>query len=223
MESNNRLGGQITAVILSLVIIVIGVALYMYPDINFATFIWAFGVIMIAYGLIRAALYWVKNEYRDVKNYDFAIGLMEASVGIWMMTSSETLGESGVQIMGLAIMVDAVVMIQYALQIRMMDGKAFKFSIACAMLVYVLSLVALVEPGRIFSKNMRVFSVLMALSGAMGLLLMVLAIIRSRNLAREEHMNAVRDMEDEPELSEEELEEETKLLEEDDSFSDEEK
>ena len=200
-ENNTKTSreGLTVVLLLSVVLITIGTISYLYPEkIQFAGFCRTVGVVMIAFGLVKAALYLVRGEYRNITNYDFTIGLIVASLGACGITAAEQLGENGVQFMGILILIDAVIMIQYALQIRIMDGKMFPFAMVVAVAVYVFALTAVTEPKGIFYRNEPLFSILTAVSGVLGLVSMCLVWFRSRNLALEEERDARRILEDEP-------------------------
>lgn len=208
-EKNNKtkssMEGLTVVLLLSIVLIAIGAISFLYPErVQFAGFCRTMGVVMIAFGLVKAGLYLARGEYRNITNYDFTIGLIVASLGVCGITAAEQLGENGVQFMGILVLIDAVIMIQYALQIRIMDGKVFPFAMATAVGVYVFALLAIIEPANIFHTNESLFSILTAVSGVLGLVSMCLVWFRSRNLTREEERDARRILEEEPVVDEEE-------------------
>ena len=191
--------GLTVVLLLSAILITIGTISYLYPErVQFAEFCRTMGVVLIVFGLVKIGLYLFRGEYRNITNYDFSIGLIIASLGVSGISAAEQLGENDVQFMGILILVDAVIMIQYALQIRIMDGKMFPFAMVIAVGVYVFALLAIIEPGGIFHINAKLFSILTAVSGVLGLVSMILVWFRSRNLAFEEERDARRILEDEP-------------------------
>ncbi|MBR1627689.1 MAG: hypothetical protein IJ679_00280, partial [Lachnospiraceae bacterium] len=93
---------------------------------------------------------------------------------------------------------DAVIMIQYALQIRFMDGRLFPLAFLLAVSVYAFGMLVIIEPRRIFHIHGQLFSILIAVSGVLGLLSLLLAWIRTRNLTKEERRDRQRILEEDP-------------------------
>ena len=178
--------GMAVVLTISILIIGFGAVMLLNPDLSLGFFTSLLGFLMIVYGLIKIAFYWVKGEYRNVSNYDFSIGLITATLGAVVLVNKDRIAANGVWFLGLLILVLAVINIQYALQIRVMDGKLFPVVLIFAIATYIIAMLALTGPGGIFEKNLKLFYELMIASGVMGIISMALVAIRSRNLAKEE-------------------------------------
>ena len=170
----------------------------MYPDIQFDNFCRFLGGILIVFGLWKMIRYMHNAEYRNITNYDLSAGLVMMSVGVCVISTAPRLGESGPAFLGFLVLLDAVIMIQYALQIRFLDGKLFPLAIVLALLNYAFGMISIVDPRQLFHIYDRLFSILLVVSGICGLISLCLAWVRIRNKIKEEERDVRRILEEDP-------------------------
>ena len=199
MTEKRSYEGVVVVVLLSIALIVVGGMMFWYPErVRFDTFCQTAGVVLTAFGVVKICLYFIQQRYRSIMDYSFTAGLIIASAGVSGIANAEALGANGTRFLGMLVLADAVVMIQYALQIKIMDGKGFLAAALMAAGVYVFAMLAIAEPGGLFELNQTAFSLLTAVSGVFGLVTMGLTWLRSRSLKREEERDSRRLLEEEP-------------------------
>ena len=191
--------GLAVVLLLSLSLIGMGTGSLCRGKLDFNIICMAFGGAVTAFGLLKIVMYLMRAAYRSITNYDFSIGLVLSSFGVCLIANSSKLGESFVQLMGILVLADAIIMIQYALQIHFMDGKLFPLAMCMAVSAYVFGLMCVVEPYRLFHRYQTLFYSLLCASGIFGLITMLMVWIRSRNLRKEEERDAKRLLEEAPE------------------------
>lgn len=196
--------GLVFVILLSVALIVTGSLMLYDPELlSFEKICALIGIGLILYGIIKIVVYVLKKSYRSITNYDFTIGLICASMGACALSQASRWGANGISFLGVCILLNAVVMVQYAIQIRFMDGRVFPFALGMAVGVYVFAMLAIIEPAGIFYEHSTLFSALTALSGILGLVSMGMVWIRSRNLSMEEERDSMRMLEDDPEMNSE--------------------
>ena len=190
--------GLLAVLLLSAALIGVGVILLLYPDIRFENFCRLLGGVMAVFGLWKIIRYLIRAEYRNITNYDLSIGLILASIGVCLISEAARFGQSGVQFMGFLVLISAVIMIQYALQIRFLDGKLFPLALIIALANYAFGMLAIVEPRSLFHTFSKLFYILLIVSGVCGLFSLCLAWVRTRNKTKEERRDAERILEEDP-------------------------
>nr|MCR5452687.1 DUF308 domain-containing protein [Lachnospiraceae bacterium] len=180
-ERSSKADGLVLVIIMSTILIILGLVLYINPEFEFSIFIRILASLMVIYGIVEMAYYWAKGEYTNIHSYRFAIGLIVGTLGVYIMVKASQFNSMVVPMTGALLLVVAVVMLQYALQIRMLQGKAFAVSMVLAAVVYLISLFAFLDPGDVFENNLKVLYVLTTLSGVLGLISMLLTVVRIKN------------------------------------------
>ena len=179
-------GGLIAVLVLSLMLIGIGILLFFIPTLTFSIIIRLFASAMIAFGIAKVAIYWAREHYKNVLNYDFSIGIITATIGVFALIKADDLNLSAVPFMGAMVLATAMIMFQYALQLRVMNGALFPFALILSIAVYLVSLLAFLDPLDVFSAHPGIFFIICAICGALGLLSLCLTAFRSHRFAKEE-------------------------------------
>lgn len=107
---------------LSIFYIVLGVILIIWPQISIRAICKAFGILILALGIIRVFRYFNRVEYNAPFQLDFAQGLFNVVLGIFMLFSPDALVVALPVVLGIAILIDSVLRLQIAI-----DSKRLQF------------------------------------------------------------------------------------------------
>ncbi len=196
VDITNSYEGVFTALFISIALVALGVVMWRFPEIEYANFYRFLGIAVVIFGLARIIRYLLRNEYRTIKSYGLSIGLLMASIGVCVFNAAERLRQASVQFIGIFVLINAVIMLQYAIQIHIMDGRMFPLAMILALLVYTFGMAAIIEPHNIFHIYTVGFSFGVGLAGVFGLISLSLTVIRIRNLEREEARDVQRILEE---------------------------
>lgn len=131
-------------IVLSVAFCVLGILLMFFPAFSAELACNMLGVAMIAFGVIKIIGYFSKDLYRLAFQFDLAIGLLFAVMGILILVyPTQTMAFFSV-VVGLAIMADGLIKIQISLDSRrfglekwwMMLALAIVSGIAAAILIF---------------------------------------------------------------------------------------
>ena len=185
-KNKNTADSLLSVVVISALLIVIGVIFLMYPELSITTLVYLAAVLLWIYGLIRIAIYWSRKEYLNIKNYDFSFGVCSVTIGVILFVNAAMIGEKGIVFLGFCILSLSIIILQYALQIRIMNGLLFPFVLLIAVFEYIVAMIAILGLENFFDNHKTVFYVCMILCGILSFVSMGLTAFRSHNLKKEE-------------------------------------
>ena len=118
-------------IVMSILFMILGICLIIWPDCSMAVFCTAVGIMLIAYGCIKIIGYFSRDFYCLAFQFDLAFGVLLAAVGV---------------IFGVLILADALFKIQMSI-----DAKKFGLSLwwrilLMAILTGVLGVLLLIRP-----------------------------------------------------------------------------
>ena len=107
-------------IIMSVLFMVLGACLIIWPDCSMAVFCTAVGIMLIVYGLIKILGYFSRDIYCLAFQFDLAFGVLLAAVGIIIIVRRNVVVNLIFGIFGLLILADALFKIQMSI-----DAKKF--------------------------------------------------------------------------------------------------
>ena len=129
-------------IIMSVLFMVLGACLIIWPDCSMAVFCTAVGIMLIVYGLIKILGYFSRDIYCLAFQFDLAFGVLLAAVGIIIIVRRNVVVNLIFGIFGLLILADALFKIQMSI-----DAKKFGLRILLvAILTGVLGFLLLIRP-----------------------------------------------------------------------------
>ena len=95
-------------IIMSVLFMVLGACLIIWPDCSMAVFCTAVGIMLIVYGLIKILGYFSRDIYCLAFQFDLAFGVLLAAVGIIIIVRRNVVVNLIFGIFGLLILADAL-------------------------------------------------------------------------------------------------------------------
>ena len=95
-------------IIMSVLFMVLGACLIIWPDCSMAVFCTAVGIMLIVYGLIKILGYFSRDIYCLAFQFDLAFGVLMAAVGIIIIVRRNVVVNLIFGIFGLLILADAL-------------------------------------------------------------------------------------------------------------------
>ena len=117
-------------IIMSLLFVILGICLIIWPDCSLKLFCTLIGIMLIAYGCIKIVGYFSKDYYCLAFQFDLAFGILLIAVGAIIIARREQVVNLIFAIFGILILADALFKIQMS-----MDAKRFGLSLWWRILV----------------------------------------------------------------------------------------
>ena len=133
-------------IIMSLLFVILGICLIIWPDCSLKLFCTLIGIMLIAYGCIKIVGYFSKDYYCLAFQFDLAFGILLIAVGAIIIARREQVVNLIFAIFGILILADALFKIQMS-----MDAKRFGLSLwwrilVVAVLTGILGVLLLIRP-----------------------------------------------------------------------------
>ena len=117
------------------VYIVLGLVMVIYPETTMKTFCLALGAIFAVLGIINLVIYFTRNVMDSVYRYDFVSGVMLILAGLMFIVKMDKIIELIPMILGVLILLDGVIKLQHAIDLKRIDVGGwiyvFVFSMLC--------------------------------------------------------------------------------------------
>ena len=133
-------------IIMSLLFVILGICLSIWPDCSLKLFCTLIGIMLIAYGCIKIVGYFSKDYYCLAFQFDLAFGILLIAVGAIIIARREQVVNLIFAIFGILTLADALFKIQMS-----MDAKRFGLSLwwrilVVAVLTGILGVLLLIRP-----------------------------------------------------------------------------
>ena len=133
-------------IVMSILFMILGICLIIWPDCSMAVFFTAVGIMLIAYGCIKIIGYFSRDFYCLAFQFDLAFGVLMAAVGVIIIVRRNLVVNLIFGIFGVLILADALFKIQMSI-----DAKKFGLSLwwrilLMAILTGVLGVLLLIRP-----------------------------------------------------------------------------
>ena len=133
-------------IVMSILFMILGICLIIWPDCSMAVFCTAAGTMLIAYGCIKIIGYFSRDFYCLAFQFDLAFGVLLAAVGVIIIVRRNLVVNLIFGIFGVLILADALFKIQMSI-----DAKKFGLSLwwrilLMAILTGVLGVLLLIRP-----------------------------------------------------------------------------
>lgn len=133
-------------IVMSVLFMILGVCLIIWPDCSMAVFCTAVGIMLIVYGLIKIFGYFSRDVYCLAFQFDLAFGVLLVAVGVIIIVRRNVVVNLIFGIFGILILADALFKIQMSV-----DAKKFGLSLwwrimLVAILTGILGFLLLIRP-----------------------------------------------------------------------------
>ena len=133
-------------IIMSVLFMILGACLIIWPDCSMAVFCTAVGIMLIVYGLIKILGYFSRDIYCLAFQFDLAFGVLLAAVGIIIIVRRNVVLNLIFGIFGLLILADALFKIQMSIDAKKFGLNFWWRILLVAILTGVLGFLLLIRP-----------------------------------------------------------------------------
>ena len=145
-------------IIMSVLFMVLGACLIIWPDCSMAVFCTAVGIMLIVYGLIKILGYFSRDIYCLAFQFDLAFGILLMAVGVILIARKNFAVDLIFSVFGILILADALFKIQ-------MSVDAKRFGLALWWQILLVALVTGVIGVLVFIRPFEAAAMMMALVG----------------------------------------------------------
>lgn len=126
--------------------VALGVALIAWPEQSRAIICYVIGGLVTAYGVYSIAAYFLDKVALDGVQFGLAVGCACVLIGAFLLIRAEKVMQALEMIVGVAVIVDSVVRLQIAVNIRRIGGTLFKSLLICALITLAIGTLLLFDP-----------------------------------------------------------------------------
>ena len=145
-------------IVMSILFMILGICLIIWPDCSMAVFCTAVGIMLIAYGCIKIIGYFSRDFYCLAFQFDLAFGILLMAVGVILIARKNFAVDLIFSVFGILILADALFKIQ-------MSVDAKRFGLALWWQILLVALVTGVIGVLVFIRPCEAAATMMALVG----------------------------------------------------------
>ena len=145
-------------IIMSVLFMVLGACLIIWPDCSMAVFCTAVGIMLIVYGLIKILGYFSRDIYCLAFQFDLAFGILLMAVGVILIARKNFAVDLIFSVFGILILADVLFKIQ-------MSVDAKRFGLALWWQILLVALVTRVIGVLVFIRPFEAAAMMMVLVG----------------------------------------------------------
>lgn len=156
-------------IIISLVLCVVGIILFMVPELPLDTVYYLLGILLIAYGIIRIIGYCSKDLYRLAFQFDLAFGILMILFGIMMIFQKNEMEKMLYISFGILILTDSLFKLQIAIDTKRFGMKRWVVVLILGIVSSIFGMLLLIRPIREAEAELICFGLALFFEGIMSL------------------------------------------------------
>ncbi len=133
-------------IVSSIFYIVLGIILIIWPQISIRVICKLFGLLILALGIGRVIRYFSNIEYDTPFQLDFAHGILNILIGIFMLISPNALVIALPVVLGIVILIDSVLRLQISIDLKRLQYDDWLVSFILALVTTVFGVLLLFNP-----------------------------------------------------------------------------
>ncbi len=178
--------GMMTQIMLSSLFALTGALMLFVPGMKSLYFLYVTSGVLLVAGAWLMFRFFLKKGYQRITDYNFSIGLLIFVFGVVVLIRAGDMTEFFTTLLGILIAMEAAILLQLAIQIIGLHGKAWPLPMFSAIIVLAYSLLVLTGYKGIFKNNETLFYGCLFGSGLLGLISLIAAAGRSHSFKKEE-------------------------------------
>lgn len=155
------------SIVTSIFFIVIGLFLILKPETTITTISYVLGAIIMVSGVIFLIKYFSNKDQLGIFSGDLVYGVMSTIFGLILILNPTALAKIIPFILGIWIVISSVTKIQYSLQLKAYENKAWISTMIIAAITFIWGIILLFNP----------FEGAMVLTQVIGMFILVYAIL----------------------------------------------
>ncbi len=172
-----RPDGMVMQIVTSLLCIGTGALLLFVPGVNMLYLTYCFCSALIVVGVVLIISYFVSEAYRKLNDYRFAIGVLLIILGCVELLRARILAEEIMFITGLVTLILAVIIMQSAVQMRILKSGAWTVQLLFTIVSLIGAVFVLIEFKPVMSRYPSFPYLVMVVTGSLCLISLVIEAI----------------------------------------------
>ena len=193
---NSNFTGMMAVVMLSVLFLVIGVVMYLYPDMEMRNFTYVISGFFLVGGAWEVCRYFLKEEYRNVANYDFSAGILLLILGVLSIVKEPSFTKAIYLLLGALVLAEGITLVQYFVDLIALRSKTWPIMLVLSACEVTLAICILMDAGGWFTDGSFVLYVSLFVSGVIGLISLFVVALRVRKYEQVVKKEKLRDLED---------------------------
>ena len=195
-RENTNYSVMMAVVMLSVLFLVMGGIMLLFPNFVLKDFTYVVGGFFLVSGAWEVTRYFLKEEYRNLANYDFSVGVLLLILGCVIILRAETAAGYLYVLIGALVLVEAVTLLQYTVDLKALSSGGWWVTLLFAVLLFVLSVGILLDFNGWFSGyGLLLYPALLA-AGGIGLVALFCVGVRIRHFEEDVKRHMMRELED---------------------------
>lgn len=137
---------KISFVLASVLYIILGLILLIWPGVSATVFCYAFGGVLLAYGLVTVLSFFLRDSRQGVFAFELFLGIVAAALGLLFLLRPMIVASVLPVILGLFIVVDGLVNLKRAMELRRMLYLRWSIPLVLSLVSVLLGLLILFRP-----------------------------------------------------------------------------
>ena len=183
--------------LMSVIYIVCGLVLLIWPDISMSTFCYALGVIGIIYGIAHIVIYFTKDHMVSIMEMDLVTGIVTTAFGLFVLVNDKIFVSILPFAMGVILMLGAIMKLQNSLDLKKMGFQKWWIVLVMAMILFGIGLLLVYNPFGAAILMIYVIGASILADGLINIWSMFLITRLLKKLKKKEKQNPVSENEDE--------------------------
>ena len=150
----NAVKSQTFFVVLSVLYVITGVVILVWPNLTMPLLGKALGIGMLVVGCTHMILYFTRDHLNSILHMDLTIGVVFASFGAFMLMHADFVEMVLPFAAGILLLIGAMTKIQYSLDLRQMHVKHWRIMLAFAIILIGVGITLLYNP---FKGNVLIY------------------------------------------------------------------
>ncbi len=194
-RENSNFTGMMGVVMVSVLFLVIGGIMIFFPQISLMNFVYVMGGFLLVAGAWEIARYFLREEYRNIANFDFSVGVLCLVGGVVLIVRAEAAAAFVYMIFGTLVLVLGVTLLQHTFALHALKSLGWIVTLIFSAALVLFAAAILLDYNGMFSTGLLTYY-LMAASGLLGLISLFAVGLRIRHFEHEVMVQKKRDLDD---------------------------
>ena len=137
---------KLNFLLVSILYVLLGLVLLIWPGVSVTVFCYAFGAVLLLYGLVTVLHFFLRDTRQAAMAFELFLGVVAAAVGLVFLLQPTVVASILPVVVGLFIVVDSLVNLKRALELRRMDYVRWKVPLVLSVVALALGLVVVLRP-----------------------------------------------------------------------------
>lgn len=130
----------------ALLCVLLGIALFLWPNVSQSVFCYAFGGLLVISGLFQIAAYLVGTQKGLMQKIMFAGGLIAIVAGVWVLLSPDKVLQLTVVVVGVVMIYHGVMDVKYSSDLKRCESRYRVVALICGLITCGIGVLLLVNP-----------------------------------------------------------------------------